>query len=217
VATYIVIKMWRFKDSFYILQELKITIIVGYLAIIFFIIDTGFDAAYLTAITIIYLCFFTVSFTWPVILSYKTKKAQDNFYHSADLLKTDMDFNSVEKILQNSEACDLYQKFLVNELSVENLLFVQIINRFRILTDEEEIKTKANEIYTHFIIEGSINETNLDFQIRDSIKKKFASKNIDNTIFNEAYKATIDLMDSDSLIRFRKSFQFIKMIKELKN
>jgi len=214
-ATVLLYKMWHTNDAFHLLIELKIIVGNAYFAMIFIIFYRNKDWGYYLVITCILLVFTLVSVTLPILESFRKRSAVLEL-QSQPVVIIDHSLDSLYKVIEDPKAIEYFQRFLVEELSVENLLFVQSVAKLKKITDNElEMRVEANEIFTHYIIERSISEVNIDSNTRSKIIEKFSHGDIMLQIFDDAVTEIMEIMETGNFIRFRRSDLYLKMIQEL--
>ncbi|CAK8697542.1 unnamed protein product [Clavelina lepadiformis] len=114
---------------------------------------------------------------------------------------------TLRMILNNKQTYKIFEQFLEDEHSDENLEFWSDVNTFR----EESTKKKkkhAQKIYSRFIKESSKREVNLDFSVRKQMERDL--KTCEAEIFDDAQEIIFQLMDKGSFIRFKNSSKFRK-------
>ena len=110
----------------------------------------------------------------------------------------------------------VHKTFLVQEFSVENILFFNEVSHFQRIDDEEELYSQAHSIYKQYL---ETNKAPLEVNLPASIAKDISERiqeiregrSTKSDIFDECQEAIYKLMESDSFPRFLKS----KVCKEL--
>jgi hypothetical protein len=105
------------------------------------------------------------------------KKLQYNFY----------------AIFEDKETKKLFIEFMIKNSSEENYKFIEEVNNFKITKYPISKKKIAEFIFENYIEDGSINELNLQGNVRDLLLKKRKELNgeYDNNIFDLAYQNII--------------------------
>eukprot|EP00924_Labyrinthula_sp_SR-Ha-C_P001486 snap_masked-scaffold_55-processed-gene-1.20-mRNA-1 protein AED:1.00 eAED:1.00 QI:0/0/0/0/1/1/2/0/452 len=118
---------------------------------------------------------------------------------------------TLQDILNNPSSSALFQAFLVETLCVENLLFIQHVERFQNL-GSSQTATFAQIIFMKFVAEGSVGQINLPSRVRNQIKERIEFNNIFKEMFDEAEHEVILLLTYDSLPKFRASEYYSQII-----
>jgi hypothetical protein len=123
----------------------------------------------------------------------------------------------LEMILENDSATQSFENFLLKELSVENLLFIQAIQKLeRGGQSAEELIKQGNQIYSKFVSSDADLEVNISSVCRSSLEAVFRSS-VDSTVsvfepmmqaFKQSKNEVIHLIAEDSLRRFCRSSEF---------
>lgn len=125
-------------------------------------------------------------------------------------------FDDFRKFLEHPICFQFFRKFLISELSDENLRFWTDVERYRLITVVALEKMNiASQIYDTFIKPGAKNEINISHNNKLKIQEKFQTTPVhaiveedvkqNTNIFEAAAKEILGLMQSDSFDRFRKS------------
>jgi len=117
-------------------------------------------------------------------------------------------------MLKSEPAVKSFEKFLMKELSIENLLFVKAINGLEVSgkSDEEKI-LYGKEIYQKFVSPEADLEVNISAESRSSLNSIFANegnievKNMTDVLVKAKQEVT-NLMVQDSLRRFCRTEDF---------
>jgi hypothetical protein len=121
----------------------------------------------------------------------------------------------LEMVLENDNAVQLLENFLLKELSVENLLFVRAVQNLEKegRSTEESIKL-GQQIYEKFISSDADLEVNISSICRSSLESAFdtSSEGIQFEPMMNAFKQSktevIQLIANDSLRRFCRTSEF---------
>ena len=97
----------------------------------------------------------------------------------------------------------MLKEFLKKEYSEENIEFWVKCENFKTLTDVEEMKKIANEIWSTYLDTSSMCQINVDNKARSSCQE--ALQNPNSTMFEMAQTQIFSLMKYDSYSRFLKS------------
>lgn len=108
--------------------------------------------------------------------------------------------SAMVNLLKDQELLTLFQKFIRNEFSEENLICFKEIQKFKLETDTEKRKNLANEmVKTYFNGADSSLEINVDWNYCNQIKKKLNDTEISNDIFEDVERVVkTNLYDSFS-------------------
>lgn len=107
--------------------------------------------------------------------------------------------------LTNKEAKEIFKQFLVREFSVENLMFYTEVQYFKKLTDADEIKETADQIFTTYVTVGAPFEINIPNDIRNIVGSNVQKAPIPVDSFFESEKAVYTSMEKESFPRFQKN------------
>lgn len=111
----------------------------------------------------------------------------------------------MEEFLTNKTAKDVFKQFLVREFSVENLMFYTEVQYFKQLSDSEEIKETAQQVFDTYVIVGAPFEINIPVSIRTRIDQVLKSGTIPLDTFSEPEKIVYSFMEKESFPRFQKN------------
>ncbi|CAF3564600.1 unnamed protein product [Adineta steineri] len=137
--------------------------------------------------------------------------------HETSINEGSIDFNeqhclvtswalSFEKLLNDEMGLHIFTEFLKKEFSQENIQFWIECENFKKLTDPDEIRAKANSIWTtylHDTDDGSC-RINIDNRTRQECQQLLLN-NPSNHIYEKAQSQIFQLMKYDSYTRFLKS------------
>ncbi|KAJ6245794.1 regulator of g protein signaling [Anaeramoeba flamelloides] len=196
----IIFSIWflrSIRDEFNINKELKIITFVWIVTIVPYLVLSYIGNVTVSALLSVYYNAITyiVSDVHPLYLSYIG--AERIKVPSSSIL------SSLDNVLKDEHAHDAFKDFLVQEFSVENILFWDEVEDFKKLAERDEIKERARYIYDKYIDPSSVFEVNLDSNDKEQIKKSLKKTTID--MYNEPQNSIFDLMESDSWPRFLKS------------
>lgn len=107
---------------------------------------------------------------------------------------------TLEQLLRDKESLSSFRRFLRSEFSEENLDFWLACEDFRTINSEQELRSKAHDIYQEFLETTSKREVNVDQSIREQILRSLDKPSA--TCFAEAQRHIFVLMKKDSLPRF---------------
>jgi hypothetical protein len=118
-------------------------------------------------------------------------------------------------LVENSAGLEMFQQHLLKELSVENIMFWNSINEYKLLTSEEDnqvaLKKKAMQLFRTYIPLGAPIQVNISYhqvsQIQqilglDETKHEATLQEL-KTLFDVAQKEIFVLMARDSFQRFK--------------
>jgi len=141
--------------------------------------------------------------------------------------KLSADGRIVHALLGYREGIDALEQHMKKEFSVENLELYKAVREFRRkYNSSAEIKTTelvqdAKRIFETFILDAAPKQVNLPAEVKDNLKKIFLDafnfpRGINQKVFNEAYRASFDLMVRDTFLRFRTTAQGKELVEQLK-
>jgi len=114
---------------------------------------------------------------------------------------------------------ELLMNFLMKEFSAENLLFLEANARFEEYgeqtKDGDNIVQQAWIVYRDFIGPNAEKQVNLPSRISTTIRTSLEHKDVSKSLFREAAGAVMELMQKDSLMRFRRTNECRKFIEEV--
>ncbi|XP_040896449.1 regulator of G-protein signaling 21 [Toxotes jaculatrix] len=116
---------------------------------------------------------------------------------------------TLEKLLRNKKYLAAFYTFLQSEFSEENIEFWLACEDFRLTTSPDNLRWKAEEIYTEFIQPMACREINVDHHIREKITKSLEEPSL--FCFDEAQKHVYLLMERDSCPRFLHSDAYLSL------
>nr|XP_026691820.1 regulator of G-protein signaling 21-like [Ciona intestinalis] len=107
----------------------------------------------------------------------------------------------LSEVLSNPVTSALFNNFLQQEFSGENMEFWERVNVFR--AQKRKSKKFAKTIYNQFVADGSPKQINVSMTTRNKIKDDL--KRCPDSLFDVAYEEIYKLMENDSYVRFRRS------------
>lgn len=116
---------------------------------------------------------------------------------------------SLEKMLKNKKYLAAFRGFLQSEFSEENIEFWLACEDFRSTTSLDDRQRKADGIYQEFIQPAASREINIDYHVKEKIKKCLEKPSI--SCFDEAQKQIYLLMERDSCPRFLHSDAYLSL------
>lgn len=129
-------------------------------------------------------------------------------------VRMDSQYMSVEKLLSNKAGRRIFKKYLVTEYAVENIYFLDAVERFEqnyLNFSAQETAARAYDIYNSFVKEQSMLQVNISSTARDGIKRKLIKPTMRNgsrppkDLFSVACEQVRHLLATDSYPRFLKS------------
>mmetsp|Transcript_10409 Transcript_10409/g.14438 ORF Transcript_10409/g.14438 Transcript_10409/m.14438 type:complete len:1520 (+) Transcript_10409:290-4849(+) len=123
--------------------------------------------------------------------------------------------NYMKDLFESESGRSLLMKFLMKEMSAENLIFLEANAAYEEEFGEAKRRMKAQQIYEVFIAAGAEKQVNLPIEIVRRIEEKLKKERISNLLFSEAAEAIMQLMQRDSIMRFRKTKECREFIEEL--
>jgi len=134
--------------------------------------------------------------SWPSYNSSNTAFAK----HLRSLAKDNEILPRLEEVLQDKKASNGYYEFLKKEYAEENILFVSEVEKYKKLKSEKNRKSKANEIYTNYILQDSPKEINVSHKTRADVSDGLID--LETSLFDTAQRYIMFLLESDSFKRF---------------
>ncbi|XP_041647579.1 regulator of G-protein signaling 21 [Cheilinus undulatus] len=123
---------------------------------------------------------------------------------------TDNDLHpTLEKMLQDKKYLAAFRAFLQSEFSEENIEFWLACEDFRSTASLDDLHWKAEKIYKEFIEPTACREINVDYHIKEDIKKSLEEPS--HSCFDEAQKHVYLLMERDSWPRFLNSDTYLNL------
>ncbi|XP_060934596.1 regulator of G-protein signaling 21 [Limanda limanda] len=119
---------------------------------------------------------------------------------------------TLEKLLRDKKYLAAFQTFLESEFSEENIKFWLACEDFRSTASQDDLRWKAEEIYTEFIQPMACREINVDHYIRENIKRSLENPSM--SCFDEAQKHVYLLMERDSCPRFLNSDAYLSLTRK---
>eukprot|EP01117_Protostelium_nocturnum_P005260 TRINITY_DN1912_c0_g1_i1.p1 TRINITY_DN1912_c0_g1~~TRINITY_DN1912_c0_g1_i1.p1 ORF type:complete len:416 (-),score=154.61 TRINITY_DN1912_c0_g1_i1:37-1284(-) len=133
---------------------------------------------------------------------------------NSDPFETEEEDFSFQRVFRDPVGSLYLRQFLEEEYSIENLEFVEQVEKLRELSDQTEIKKKIESIEWNFLREGSQHQINLSSEAKKKINtQKIASQTLSNRIFDQAVVEILHLIQDDSFPRFKKSNTYDRMKK----
>nr|XP_027229430.1 uncharacterized protein LOC113821163 isoform X2 [Penaeus vannamei] len=110
---------------------------------------------------------------------------------------------SFEKLLEDPAGLHTFAEFLKKEYSHENIYFWTACERYKRLSNPDELRAMAKEIFERHLCIGASEPVNVDSQARQDAQDGLHSPN--EFLFAQAQKQIFNLMKFDSYSRFLKS------------
>ncbi|XP_071545039.1 uncharacterized protein [Panulirus ornatus] len=110
---------------------------------------------------------------------------------------------SFEKLLEDPAGLHTFAEFLKKEYSHENIYFWTACERYKRLSNADELRAMAKEIFERHLYSGAPEPVNVDSQARQDTEDGLHSPN--QFLFDQAQKQIFNLMKFDSYSRFLKS------------
>jgi hypothetical protein len=221
---WLLLKMRFVEDNFYLKEELWYTWMIMMIPLLYIILqgipplpqylfDGHFDYGSLFFLEIPSLLMMGVSFGFPIWKSYTPEFSKLSgtgvsvetpavMHHASSLAEIERDFRQV---LEDEEGFALFQKFLEQEWSVENILFWKAAVEFRKTFEQqkqEENNMRAKKMFEEFISTDAPLCVNLPFGVRTKVTSNCNEIDISQELFQEAEKEIFNLMLKDSFRRF---------------
>ncbi|KAG7153808.1 Regulator of G-protein signaling loco-like, partial [Homarus americanus] len=110
---------------------------------------------------------------------------------------------SFEKLLEDPAGLHTFAEFLKKEYSHENIYFWTACERYKRVSNPDELRAMAKEIFERHLYSGAPEPVNVDSQARQDAGEGLHSPN--QFLFDQAQKQIFNLMKFDSYSRFLKS------------
>jgi hypothetical protein len=110
---------------------------------------------------------------------------------------------SLQHVLDDPDLLLQYKQFLQGELSLENILFWEDIEKLKLM-EQEANREEYKRIFDIYFTKGSALELNLRTDIIATVARRMEQEEIDPSIFAEAQEATYHLLRADSFLRFKR-------------
>ncbi|KAK8748094.1 hypothetical protein OTU49_016311 [Cherax quadricarinatus] len=110
---------------------------------------------------------------------------------------------SFEKLLEDPAGLHTFAEFLKKEYSHENIYFWTACERYKRVSNPDELQAMAKEIFERHLYSGAPEPVNVDSQARQDAEEGLHSPN--QFLFDQAQKQIFNLMKFDSYSRFLKS------------
>jgi regulator of G-protein signaling len=164
--------------------------------------------------------FFVVSSGYVLALSYQRRFQLDSLHkrttsnqHSENAVTSAVASNvsDFRLLLENLAGVEIFQQHLLKELSVENIMFWNAVNEFKLFASEcsevEFIKKSAQSMFDTYISESAPFQVNISSEqnsfIENQLKPTFADISKLRELFDGAQKEVFFLMARDSFQRFK--------------
>lgn len=140
-----------------------------------------------------------VSTIFPLFLSYRYDKYMEKS-------KYDVNLSYFEDLLQSFHFRNVFHDFLTKEFAQENLLFYEIVNRWKELPPQDPTKNSmAQHIYGNFILSHGVCQVNIEDDVKQKIEQKIKLDPIPDTIFDEVFEMLVNDMLLSSFRQFKSS------------
>ncbi|XP_069117934.1 regulator of G-protein signaling loco-like [Argopecten irradians] len=110
---------------------------------------------------------------------------------------------SFDKLLQCKGGISVFTEFLRKEFSEENILFWRTCEQYKSISDPDQRKAAATDIYDKYISEAAFDAVNVDHTTRQQVEHELLHPG--PSMFNQPQQEIYRLMKTDSYRRFLKS------------
>lgn len=172
---FLAVRMQDTFDSFGIKKELKLVAVVGMIGVLLVgILELFTDVDSGIVLTLAPLICAAVTCIHP-LWSIRTANRRENIVHATPRASTinGKSYNELVAILDTVEGLAAFERHLISELSVENLVFYREYNRLRIKSRSEAnlewTKIELRSIIDTFVTSGSDMEVNIHVKFRRPI------------------------------------------------
>jgi hypothetical protein len=230
------ISLRAIDDGFKIKAELKVTGAIGICAVIPWVIfnnqleDVNNEVFPFSTLFLIIAvgAALSASTVWPLYRSiFQPPALQVNVSDDCDV-----DITTLKGIVSSILGHKSFEAFLTKEFSVENLLFYKEVETFQELcadetSDDGEVDSQAQYLYDKYIVENSPFQVNLPATTIKKLRAAMLSKDLrgfkDNadgdakayTLFDPSSRNIYNLMEKDSLPRYKRSAGFKRLVEAL--
>eukprot|EP00475_Leptophrys_vorax_P046233 TRINITY_DN9857_c0_g2_i1.p1 TRINITY_DN9857_c0_g2~~TRINITY_DN9857_c0_g2_i1.p1 ORF type:complete len:470 (+),score=82.27 TRINITY_DN9857_c0_g2_i1:30-1439(+) len=206
------------KDNFYLKEELLLTFLV-YSMFIIYIIIMAFqkDNCHATVLfkdldlgQLIFMCLPSMtliihSFAINVVRSiWSSQYVNSQKLRSSTASKAPCTMKSLnqtadrfKKVLDDDEGSQLFQKFLEQEWSVENILFWKVVVSFRTRFPSEDASAVFKDICERYVTENSALCVNLSYEVRKDLLKVLGSSTLGGEDSPTASPSTEEVITAD--------------------
>ncbi|CAH8555061.1 unnamed protein product [Schistosoma haematobium] len=115
-----------------------------------------------------------------------------------------------DNLLNDPVGCNEFRKFLITEFSSENLDFLLSVRSWRHSFETGNVKKRANEIFSQFLVSDATQAVNIDHLAIKSASSCLSHPHVD--MFLEAENQVYTLMKTDSFPRFLESSNYSSII-----
>jgi hypothetical protein len=124
--------------------------------------------------------------------------------------------SELKHLLGHSLGLQTFRNFMQQNFAEENVDFWNTVQAFKNFeATEEELRTRALDIFELFCKEGAKHQVNLPHNIRFSIEKLLSDSIIPRNIFDDAMDEIYKLMVRDNYARFKQTSDFVEFFKYL--
>jgi len=120
----------------------------------------------------------------------------------------------LEQTLADPELCLLFRQFLKDSYAGESLSFWATIESFKEITNQDELETRAHDIYEKFFSPKSEYELNVDSRTKSHLERKMRTPPLDITLFDEVQKVVYSLLETDCYLKFVASKPYKSYIEQ---
>eukprot|EP01113_Clastostelium_recurvatum_P036386 TRINITY_DN5174_c0_g1_i2.p1 TRINITY_DN5174_c0_g1~~TRINITY_DN5174_c0_g1_i2.p1 ORF type:complete len:315 (-),score=50.15 TRINITY_DN5174_c0_g1_i2:44-988(-) len=194
------ILLWPARDAYYMKWEIRFTAVMwACFLLVFFMVarNEPLQATFYPGFFIV-ICLYLLFIGNTVTLfyaSYKSTFARSSKKNGCDTGKHDL----ATMLRSSPQFRTSFSEFLCLQLCIENLLFYDAVENF---TKGDATLQKATELYSKFVAPMSEYEINIEGTVRTAIKEKIANNEITTSLFNDAQKEVLHVMQYSSLPQF---------------
>jgi hypothetical protein len=151
---------------------------------------------------------------------YMEFKALEESFDDSRAIRRAVTFPMFEQYLENGEFVQVFKSFLESEFCLENLIFWQAVQEFKLKRERNEL-LKAREcalsILEQFVLEGATLEVNLSFKAKSTLRSlntqdpEFPKEDL----FDDSHREISLLMFKDPFARFKQTSAFEKIQRSL--
>jgi hypothetical protein len=150
----------------------------------------------------------------PLRKTVQSRQSATSPAKEADLERLRNKYNAgihLRELFEETELMEKFRQFLEAEFSSENLLFLEDVVRFRHLckdAPESRVKEKSKVVFDKYLAKNAPYQINLDSSIIHDLRTVYFAGNATATMFDEAEKEILDLLEKDAFRRFLQSLNF---------
>jgi hypothetical protein len=112
-------------------------------------------------------------------------------------------------IVKNAVTLEIFKHFMMSEHAAESLGLYLDIQRYKMIATKEARAAMGQRMYKEYLEDKSPQEVNVGQATRVQVMKHVTQKNWSHSMFEPVEKALYSLMSMDTLVRFRKTKDYV--------